>query len=42
MRVLRGEKLVPTLPVFFVSDFVHLSEAGSGVFAHNIVKYMEE
>ena len=42
MSVLRGERLVPTLPVFFVSDFVHLSEAGSGVFAHNIVKYMEE
>jgi len=41
IRVINGSKLVPTMPVMFAADFVHLSEAGCAVFAHNLVKYMD-
>jgi len=41
LSVLYGEKLLPCMKTMFWSDYVHLSEAGAAVFAHNVVKYMK-
>ena len=42
MKVIPGRKLVPDLDVMFWRDHLHLNEAGSAVFAHNLLRLMKD